>query len=364
MDNFFPDVTANIGRLQVSSDPEAREWQTRDLLFAERPKLQAVLINSPQSRAEQWDAMDARLKDTAAGRQQLAEIISQGEEGGAFLAISLRKTYLHLSNADFIALLRHRIGLPVIREPKDPTIKCDACPGKHLDARGDHAFRCKRKFAALRNNRHAAVLTAFLQLFRARRHRPGADERYVPPTRQPTLDGIWEPTGATRPLDKHGNPTNICTYGDGLIKSPAAAIGAEESLVVIDVKVVHPDVGKVKGLAKRGTYVHGHHAWTQKHALYAKYWHITALRRFEPLIVTTGGSWHPRTRLFVADYLRLSVGGDPKQWNAAQHMLFAQYMNEATESVGVALQRVVARTLLHANVDHARQAILAHVANA
>ena len=79
----------------------------------------------------------------------------------------------------------------------------------------------------------------------------------------------------------------------------------------------------------------------------------------------SGGSWHPRTRLFVAEYLRLTVGGgNPKEWDAAQRKLFSQYMKEATESVGVALQRVVARTLLHANADHARQALLAHGADA
>ena len=127
-----------------------------------------------------------------------------------------------------------------------------------------------------------------------------------------------------------------------------------------------PNAGKVKGFAERGKYVAGHHAWEDKHKLYAKYWHTSVLRRFEPLVLTTGGSWHPRTRLFVAEYLRLTVGGgNPKEWDAAQRKLFSQYMKEATESVGVALQRVVARTLLQANVDHVcRAASLGHGANA
>ena len=202
------------------------------------------------------------------------------------------------------------------------------------------------------------------KLLGARWNALGAEERAVAPTRMPPLSGIWAAKDATRPLDKNGIPSNICTYGDGILKTPAAANGAEDTLTVIDVTVAHLDAGRVKGLAKRGTYAAGHHAWAEKHALYDKYWHTTALRRFEPLVLTTGGSWHPRTRLFVADYLRLTVGGIPKQWNAAQHKLFAQYMNEATESVGVALQRVVARTLLHANADHARQALLAHGADA
>jgi hypothetical protein len=248
--------------------------------------------------------------------------------------------------------------------PKDPPIKCDTCPG-HLDARAVHAFRCTGQFAAHRNNRHAAVLTAFLRLFRERRHRPGTEARMIPQTRQPALSNIFEATGAARPIDKHGKPINECTYGDGLIKSLAATIGAPDTTVVIDVKVAHPNAEKVKGLAKRGTYVPGHHAWTEKHALYAKYWHTTASQRFEPLVLATGGAWHPRTRLFVADYLRLTVGGNPKLWTAAQHTTFAQYMNEATKSVGVALLRVVARTLLLANTDHVRQASrLAHDANA
>jgi len=362
-DVFFPDAAANLGQLQLSSNPEVRDWTTIELLQAEQPKLQAALNNGPAGRAEQWQALESRLMDTPAGRQQLADVISQGEEGAAWLAVSLRKTHLHLSNAEFIVLVRHRIGLPVIREPKDPPIECDACTG-HLDARGDHAFRCTHRFAAFRNNRHTAALTCFLRIFREKRHRPGVGERAVVPTRMPALAGVWAAKDATRPLDKNGIPSNICTYGDGIIKTPANLNGAEDSLVVVDVTVAHLDAGRVKGLAKRGTYAAGHHAWAEKHALYAKYWHITALRRFEPLVLTTGGSWHPRTRLFVADYLRLTVGGIPKQWTAAQHKLFAQYMNEATESVGVALQRVVARTLLHANVDHARQAILGQAADA
>ena len=70
---------------------------------------------------------------------------------------------------------------------------------------------------------------------------------------------------------------------------------------------------------------------------------------FVPFAMETGGLMHKTARSWLAGFLKEAVGGgtDYKDFNEHQRADYGRKMQNALTTLGVALQRRVARTLLH-----------------
>ncbi len=67
-----------------------------------------------------------------------------------------------------------------------------------------------------------------------------------------------------------------------------------------------------------------------------------------PAAMETGGRWHPTLRTFISQHIQesISLRADMNEWTAEDKAVYSAHIQAALTTIGVALQRAMARSLL------------------
>ena len=309
---------------------EALDTPTDNLFSSQRKGITAALAKK-YAEAERQRVL-SQLPPTLA-----AWVRSSGGDGARFLRASGFTNSVKLTDAEFGALLRVRIGLP----PSDLTPvsgKCKHCPGM---ASPLHSLHCgdmrKGGKKGQRPARHKMVKAAFITAVNAVATARGKPV-FVQPA-EPIYADVWEQKETPKPNPK-GKP----------VRGDIATLTNSGNLRVGDFVVTHPTgAGKRFERATHADGVANNVAYKRKQDDVTKFYDLTGKgdrHKFYPIAYETGGRLHSTSEEYVATLVRDIINKPAPAWTPEDTAFYASSLNTILDATSVALAKSVACTLL------------------
>lgn len=312
-------------------------------------------ISAALGRARQASELKRVLN--MADKATATTLLSQGQNGAAFM-LADHFAGPSLTADQYRAMLALRVGtapLAVFNSRPDPTCLKPGC-GKSFDddsgnLRTFHALECRGTGEGsprgMANTRHTAVKKAMI----------GALERVAAEHKHQGLiggDGAkGGAVGRAEPLPSDYfplNPTANAEQAMGLRADIIVHATSGQSATLLDLVVTHPNSA---GTCSKAHIVPGTCAanrYKMKMSWYSKHFILTdtSNARLFPVAIETHGRICPQSKHCIEDIVKdLTVGNkDPKDWTKKDASNYNRSLKFVLDSIGVALARVVASTII------------------
>jgi hypothetical protein len=295
----FAAIEGTVGVTCVSAFEKARRGQQAAL---------SVLV-----RASEYLAA---LKMVEADPQAKANFLSRATpEAGAFLLAPAAVRRYQIADPEFSVLLRNRMGLPQVPGvggPDQPAhLLCMLSTERtrhEITAAGDHAMVCIRgtKAADARHNIIVDIVHAKLNKVFSKGGSNFTTEK------EPLLEtrALWTRKDDGNRVGPVGTEFEARDRGRGDIM----IIKASDPLTarILDVAIVHPSLATHKD-ANRVAGSAAAHRWTDKGRQYESRWGKTIKSgQVVPIIIETGGRWHPESFKFLKMLFGSEAGAEGK----------------------------------------------------
>jgi hypothetical protein len=312
----------------------------------------ARLVNLSTHESKQAEALD-RIN----GAEAKAYFLSCGAEGAnAILAYSNTNS---LSDPEFIALIRSRLGLPA-HDNTPPPGPCPYC-NNYQDGTGIHATHCQKDCAepikskntlGNESSRHAFVKSTLHRVLGQLAKDAGTAG---------VIDGSLDAKAVEPKYENHAtlkHPERPLTVNDpkkgDVIVHYAPTDGRPPMDYIIDLVISSalPTNSLNEHSATSTRNVSSALAYNRKIDKVEKVWTINPGTTLTPVSIETGGSMDPRTRSHLATFVRKAIllvpdasPNDPSP-STADPLTFNSYFTQLLNALSVATAKKVAQSLL------------------
>jgi hypothetical protein len=352
-DTFNPDDHGHVAAPALHAILEEGELRGMDLedsivgittasaFDSRESKGQSIISDALRKRDHPKLLKHIRLK---LGNPAAASVLSCGEEGAALLHANPSIPTQRLEDPAFRAVFKRRLLIPLIeRRCQCPHARCK---NVEVDQHGGHTFVCtqhgKGGLYGRRGNNHKELQR---ELVRVLKPFCGGFANKALDT-NPLLDLV---PGWTR---KAGVKMKKSGKGDVMITDYD-----QQTITIVDLVITHASAkgpNAVAQASKPGVAAQSSH--TDKISSYKRRYDMPDYPlAFVPAAFETGGRWHPTLRGFLAQHIKASINPQPDMnlWPAEDKATYSARIQTALTTIGVALQRIVARPLLQHMADAA-----------